>query len=353
VVCGFVPALCNLRLAMLTWEKLTLRLRNPFHVSYGTSETRDAFWIRLNADSGWGEGTIPPYYRVDPSAMIECWKLAAEQKRELPEDVEQIAAWIPNGPAPARSALELALLDRIGRRRGVPLYQLLGLPKPPRMPSCFTIGIDEPATMAKMARQIAEYPQIKLKLGVGDAGDEARVAAVREARPDARLCIDANAGWSAADAIKHLCWLEKYDIELIEQPCAKDEHAAMGEVQKQTSIPVVADESVQSLEDVEKLAVAGVAGINLKLMKLGGMLAAIRCLKCAREHNMKIMLGCMIETSIGVTAMAHLAGLADWLDLDAPLLISNDPFDGAQFDHAAHVTIPDRPGIGVIQKRVA
>jgi L-alanine-DL-glutamate epimerase-like enolase superfamily enzyme len=338
---------------MLTWEKLTLKLRNPFHVSYGTSETRDAFWIRLADDSGWGEGTIPPYYRVDASAMTECWQRAAEQKRPLPEEVEQIAAWIPDGPAPARSALELALLDRIGRRRGLPLHALLALPRPPVMPSCFTIGIDEPAAMAKMARQISDYPMIKLKLGAGDAGDEARVAAVREARPDAVLCIDANAGWTAADAVKHLRWLEQYRIELIEQPVAKDEHAAMGEVQKHTAIPVVADESVQSIEDVEKLAAAGVVGINLKLMKLGGVLAALRCLKRARELRMKIMLGCMIETSIGVTAMAHLAGLADWLDLDAPLLISNDPFDGVQFDHRAHITIPDRPGIGVIQRRVA
>ena len=338
---------------MLSWQKLTLQLRNPFHVSYGTSETRDAFWIRLADDQGWGEGTIPPYYRVDASVMTDCWKRAAEQKRTLPDEIEQIGAWIPDGPAPARSALELALLDRIGRKRGLPLYQLLNLPKPPRMVSCFTIGIEEPATMAKMARQIADYPQIKLKLGAGDAADETRVAAVRDARPDAKLCIDANAGWSTADAIKHIRWLEKYKIELIEQPCGKDEHAAMGEVQKHTAIPVVADESVQSLADVEKLAAAGVAGINLKLMKLGGMLSAIRCLKRARELKMKIMLGCMIETSIGTTAMGHLAGLADWLDLDAPLLISNDPFDGIVFDRHAHITIPDRPGIGVIQQKVA
>src|SRR5215212_182891 len=108
---------------MLTWEKLTLKLRNPFHVSYGTSETRDAFWVRLEGDSGWGEGTIPPYYRVDASAMTDCWKRAAEQTRALPDDVEQITGWIPDGPAPARSALELALLDRMGRRRGIPLHE--------------------------------------------------------------------------------------------------------------------------------------------------------------------------------------------------------------------------------------
>jgi len=335
---------------MLSWEKLTLKFHNPFHVSYGVSETRDAFWIRLADDQGWGEGTIPPYYRVDPSAMTDCWKIASAKPQAYPDEIGEIAAWIPSGPAPARSAIELALLDRIGKKRKLPLYQLLDLPKPAALSSCFTIGIEAPATMASMARKIADYPLIKLKLGSEDADDEARVAAVREARPDARICIDANAGWSAADAIKHIRWLEKYRIELIEQPCAKDQHEAMGEVQKHTSIPVVADESVQSLEDVEKLAAAGVKGINLKLMKLGGVLTALRCLKRARELKMKIMLGCMIETSIGTTAMAHLAGLADWLDLDAPLLISNDPFDGVRFDRNAKISVPDQPGIGAVRK---
>jgi L-alanine-DL-glutamate epimerase-like enolase superfamily enzyme len=343
---------------MLTWEKLTLHFHNPFHVSYGVSETRDAFWIRLlgadgRSDEGWGEGTIPPYYRVDPSAMTDCWRAASQQSRAFPDEVEQIARWIPDGPAPARSALELALLDRIGKQRAIPLYKLLNLPAPAQMSSCFTIGIEEPATMAKQALQIADYPLIKLKLGSGDADDERRVAAVREARPDARLCIDANAGWSAADAIKHIKWLEKYNIELIEQPVAKDQHAAMGEVQKHTAIPVVGDESVQSLEDVEKLASAGVKGVNLKLMKLGGVLTAIKCLKRARELKMKIMLGCMIETSIGTTAMAHLSGMADWLDLDAPLLIKDDPFDGLKFDRNAKITVPNRPGIGAIQRESA
>src|ERR1051326_2751371 len=106
----------------LTWEKLTLTLRNPFHLSYGVSETREAFWIRLEGNSGWGEGTIPPYYRVDPSAMTECWARAARQDRPLPDQVADIAGWVPDGPAPARSALELALLDRIGKRRGEPLH---------------------------------------------------------------------------------------------------------------------------------------------------------------------------------------------------------------------------------------
>ncbi len=331
----------------LTWESITLHLRNPFRVSYGVSETRQAFWLRLPNDAGWGEGTIPPYYRVDPSAMTACWESAARgfvNGRALPDTTDEIDNWIPDGPAPARSALDLALHDRIARQRDVPLYELLQLPKPVPMPTSFTIGIDTPDSMARMAREIANYPIIKLKLGSDD--DESRVRAVRDARPDVKLRVDANAAWALDEAMMKLRWLEKYDLELIEQPLPREQIEQMGELQQDTSIPIVADESVQTMQDVERLGRAGVAGINLKLMKVGGLAPAMRILRRAKELDMKIMLGCMIETSLGTTAMAHLAGAADWLDLDAPLLIANDPFDGVAFDERANLRIPERAGIG-------
>jgi L-alanine-DL-glutamate epimerase-like enolase superfamily enzyme len=124
----------------------------------------------------------------------------------------------------------------------------------------------------------------------------------------------------------------------------------MGYVQAHTDLPVVADESVQTLADLEALATAGVAAINLKLMKAGGLGPGLRLLRRAKELGMKVMLGCMIETSLGVTAMAHLAGLADWLDLDAPLLIADDPFQGVWYDESAAVHVPERTGIGVVKK---
>ena len=333
----------------LTWEALTLQLINPFRLSYGVSNTRQAYWLRLANDEGWGEGTIPPYYGVEQSAMQSYWQSAAADPRPWPDEPAEIGAWLaPGGPAVARAALDLALHDRIGRQRGLPLYRLLGLPQPVPRPTSFTIAIDTPEEMARQALQIAYYPVIKIKLGSDD--DEGRLAAIRAARPDATLRVDANAGWTRPQAFEFVQRLERYNLEMIEQPLEKGDLEGLGLVQQRTSIPIVADESVQTLADVETLARAGVQGINLKLMKAGGLAAGLKMLRRARELGMRVLLGCMIETSLGTTAMAHLSGLADWLDLDAPILISNDPFEGVTYDQRAVLTTPERPGIGAMMR---
>ena len=330
----------------LTWQEITLQLINPFRVSYGASTTRTAHWLRLQDDEGWGEGTIPPYYGIEAAEMQRFWQQAARRQEPFPDDVGEIAAWVgQDGPAPARCALDLALHDRIGRRRGQPLFELLRLPQPPSLPTAVTIGIDEPQEMARQARALARYPILKLKLGSDD--DEARLAAVRAARPDARLFIDANAAWQPDEALERLQALLPHGLELVEQPVPRDDFAGMGRVQAQLDVPVVADEAVQTLQDVQRLAAAGVQAINIKLMKVGGLAPALEMIRTAREAGLRIMLGCMIETSLGVTAVAHLAGLADWLDLDAPLLLANDPFAGIAYDERGSVLHPMRPGIGV------
>jgi L-alanine-DL-glutamate epimerase-like enolase superfamily enzyme len=333
----------------LTWQAHTLHLRNPFRLSYGVSETRRAFWVRLADDAGWGEAAIPPYYGVEDAAMIAVWEAAARRRAPFPDSPAEIAAWIgADGPAPARCALDMALHDRLARRAGVPLHAFLGVPAPPPLPTAFTIAIAEPAEMARLATEAARYPILKIKLGSDD--DAARLAAVRAARPDAILRVDANAGWSAEAAVARLREIERFGLEMIEQPVARHDIAGMGIVQAHTDLPVVADESVQSLADVEALAAVGVRGINLKLQKVGGLGPGLRILRRARELGLAVLLGCMIETSLGTTAMAHLAGLADWLDLDAPLLIANDPFIGLWYDEAARVHAPGGAGIGANSK---
>jgi L-alanine-DL-glutamate epimerase-like enolase superfamily enzyme len=332
----------------LTWEAITLQLHVPFHISYGVSETREAFWLRLAGDAGWGEGTIPPYYHVNQADTFAIWEAAARRTDPFPDTPAEITAWVgEEGPAPARCALDLALHDRIARQRGVPLYRLLGVPRPPVRPTAFTIPIAPPEAMAQTAARVPGYPIIKIKLGSDD--DEARVAAIRTARPDAHLYVDANAGWSAEEAVRHVQALAPYRLEMVEQPVPQDDIAGLGYVQAHVDVPVVADESVQTMTDVEQLAAAGVRGINLKLMKIGGLAPCLRMLRRSRELGLRVMLGCMVETSLGVTAMAHLAGLADWIDLDAPLLVANDPFEGLRYDQA-DVHLPDRPGIGVVRR---
>jgi L-alanine-DL-glutamate epimerase-like enolase superfamily enzyme len=150
----------------LTWEAITLQLRVPFHISYGVSETREAFWLRLAGDAGWGEGTIPPYYHVNQADTFALWEAAARRTDPFPDTPAEIPAWIgEQGPAPARCALDLALHDRIARQQGVPLYRLLEVPRPPVRPTSFTIPIASPEAMAQMAAQVPDYPIIKIKLG--------------------------------------------------------------------------------------------------------------------------------------------------------------------------------------------
>jgi len=334
----------------LTWTELILNLKSPFTVSYGSSDTRTAYWIRLEEDSGWGEGTIPFYYGIDFKDMTDFWDRCALREDPFPETINAIHPWIgDDAPAPAIAALDIAFHDRIGKKTGKAIYELYDLPAPHPMTTSYTISIDTPENMAQMALRINRYPLIKIKLGSPGQEDldEARIAAIRTVRPDAKLRLDANAGWKTDDAVKLVKRLEKYNIELIEQPTAKFDILGMGHVQAETPIPIVADESLQTLDDIEKLHRAGIQGINIKLMKCGGIAPAVKMIQKARSYGMKIMLGCMVETSIGVGAMASLIGLADWIDLDTPLLISNDPFSGLTYTEDATLIPPAGPGLGL------
>lgn len=335
----------------LTCEVIKLILHHPFRLSTGVSTTRTAHWLRLENEQGWGEGTIPPYYNISDEEMGALWEYKSRSREPFPDTPDQILSWVGDqGPAPARAALDLALHDRIGKRNELPLYEVLNLPAPTPFVTAFTIAIAEPEKMAMMAIEHPEFPIIKLKLGSDD--DVGRVAAVRNARPDVQIYLDANAGWKPDQAVRLIRELESFNIELIEQPVADNDIEGMGYVQSQTDIPIVADESLKSMGTLEELARSGVQGINLKIMKLGGVRPTLELLRRGRELGLKIMLGCMTETSLGVTAMSHLASMADWIDLDAPLLIANDPFKGVSYDQSL-VTLPDRQGIGVVRRTVS
>ena len=337
----------------IEWVQYELVLKTPFIVSYGSSSTRTAFLIRTD-DGGFGEGTIPFYYGIPFAAMTAAWGRAAG--KFFPETVDEIPAAIEPGiPAPAAAALDIAYHDRLARKLGVGLYALIGLARPAPVPTSYTISLDRPEVMAEAALRVKSFPFLKVKLGTPgkESLDEERIRAIRAARPDARIRVDANAAWDAEGAIALIRRLEKYDLELVEQPTAADDIAGMGRVQKATGLPVVADESVRTLADIDRLHEAGVRGVNVKLMKCGGIAPAVAIARRAKEYGMGVMLGCMVETSAGVSAMAALVSLADWIDLDTPLLTANDPFEGLSYDEKGSLLPTAGFGLGVALKKEA
>jgi len=238
----------------------------------------------------------------------------------------------------------VALHDLIGKRLGISLHKFFGL-NPARVPeTSFTIAIDQPEVMAARAKE-SGLPILKIKVGAGD--DVAIVRAIRRAT-NARLRLDANEGWTREQAATLIPQLAEYDIEFIEQPLVRDDWEGLRWLKARVSVPIFADESAQTERDLPKLAGA-IDGVVVKLMKTGGLRGALKTIAVARALDLKVMLSCMVESSVGVTAAAHIAPLADYLDLDGPLLIANDPFVGLRYE-GARILLPDAPGLGLQSK---
>jgi L-Ala-D/L-Glu epimerase len=329
----------------LHWEPITLELKTTFRVAHGASDQRHNVLVYL--DEGVGEAATVPYYGETRQGILEYLKSVPDLGDD-PFDLDDVLSKRPPGSRAARSAIDEALHDLWGKKLGQPLYKLLGL-NPTGVPlTSFTIGIDEPEVMAEQV-QASNYPIIKIKLG--SEKDEEIVAAIRSVTK-ARLLVDANAGWTRERALQIIPRLVEYDLDLVEQPLAvKDVEGYFWLKaklrQQKVNIPIFADETAKTSHDVVKLAGA-VDGVVVKTMKSDGIREALRMIHTARAHDMKIMLGCFIESSVGVTAAAHLAPLCDYADLDGPLLIKNDPYRGLKYD-GAKFTLPDGPGLGVVR----
>lgn len=337
-------------------EPLTLRLRTPFTISYGTSTIRENLLLRLRTDDrvALGEAAIVPYYQETPervAAYLRDLRVRDAVDRD-PLHLDDALSALPSPPSSfARAALDLALHDRWGMALGQPLYRLWGL-NPDRAPATsFTIAMDddEAAYLERVRAAGERFRLLKLKLG-GAAGwehDLRRVQRAREAT-GAAICVDANAGWNQANAQAIIPRLGELGVVFVEQPLPRDDlegWAALRRALPAGHPPLFADESVQGVESVAPLA--GLAdGINIKLAKCGGLRPAREMIALARAFGMQVMIGCMIESSIAVTAAAHLAPLADYADLDANVLIADDPFDGVTLD-GDRLALPDRPGLGV------
>lgn len=329
-------------------EPITLELETPFRIAHGTSTARHN--VLLHVGDGVGEAAIAPYYATKPEDVI-AYAGSPEVADCLDGDpalLEDLLDRLPPGPPPARAALDMALHDLWGQRLRLPLYRLWGL-NPARAPiSSYTIGMADEAEFRARLRDAGGYPLLKLKLGTGSLEmDEALVRVARE-ESEATLCVDANAAWSADEALKIIPRLAGYRLLFVEQPLGNDDfegwHRLKAELPPDMP-PLIADESAHEPLDVLQLFHAA-DGINIKLAKCGGLREARRMIALARTLGMKVMLGCMVESAVGVTAAAHLAPLVDFADLDGNLTVTNDPYQGVGWERG-RLILPEGPGLGV------
>lgn len=321
---------------------IELPLKERFTISRGSRDTTTNVFVILRFAGMAGVGEASPASRWDESVESVLRQLNLIDVRELenPFNLEGVRELLPAGAA--RCAIDIALHDLAGKVAGLPVAKLLGTKARALPPTCVTVPITSPEEMAERARTLSDHPVLKVKVGFD--GDLEAIAAIRRAYKGA-LRVDANEGWSPDEAPERLQELERYDIELCEQPVPAGDHGALRRAAHSTSIPVFADEDVSTAADVAGLKDV-VDGVNLKLRKAGGIRETIAAIAVARAQGMKVMLGCDLETGIAATAGAHLAGLVDYADLDGPLLLASDPFPGVTYDRGV-MTLPDLPGLGV------
>jgi len=333
----------------LTHEILTLETAHPFGIARGTQSQYRVVWVRLtdgDGVEGWGEAAPSAFYGETADIIVAALGRLGPVLADCdPFDLEGTEAKLLaslKGNAACRAAISAALHDLVGKRLGVPLWKLWGLDPAKAPVSSFTIGIDAPEVIRAKVREAAQYPVLKIKVGTGD--DRAILEAVR-AETDKPIRVDANCGWTAKQAIAALPMLEEFGVELIEQPLPPDDIEGLKLVRQASRMPVIADESCRTAADIPRLA-GVVDGINIKLAKCGSLREALRMIATARAHHMKIMVGCMIETSLAITAAAHFTPLLDIVDLDGAALLRHDPFVGASIP-GGKMTLPTGPGLGV------
>jgi L-Ala-D/L-Glu epimerase len=330
-------------------QPITLNLKTPFRIAHGTSYARHNVLVHLG--DGVGEGAPVSHYGYNQAQAVDYLR-GLDLEALLGDDplaLEDVLDRLPPGPAPARAAFDVALHDHWARTLGYPLYRLWGL-NPERTPlSSLTISMTEDeAELRRRLRTAERFPILKLKLGSGDLdADEAIVRIARE-ESEVRLCVDANSAWRVDEALRIIPRLAAYGLLFVEQPIAVDDVAGWHRLRRSLPDdlpPLIADESIRGPGDV--LALHGaIHGINIKITKVGGLRAARRMIGLARALDMQVMLGCMVESSVGITAAAHLSPLVDFADLDGNLDVINDPYCGVKME-AGRLHLPQSAGLGV------
>ena len=330
----------------LAYEPLTLRLAQPFTIARGTQLEANNVLVRLKVDDleALGEAAPSEHYGDTQSSVTGFLERAAcslsgdEPITRLHRTLQEIAHYNPA----AKAALDMAAFDLLGKQLGAPVYQLLGIDPNEAPLTSFTIGIDKPAVMAEKARAASAYRILKVK--VGTPNDVENMEAIRSVS-NATIRVDANEAWTPKQAVAAIKELARFDIEFVEQPVPAADLAGIGFVRDHSPLPILVDESCIVPADIPRVA-PYVDGINIKLMKCGGIYPALQMIQIARAHNLQVMMGCMIESSVAITAAAHLSPLLDYADLDGHLLIADDPFRGVDVKDG-RLVLPSEPGLGV------
>ncbi len=338
-------------------ELFTVKKRFPLTISYGTTTQTTNVWVKISEDGieGWGEaspfsvGGKPQTTEIIQDSLQQIAPILEKFHPSQRQEIEQILIKA-NLPTSTQAAIDIALHDWLGKRVGLPLWQIWGLNKNAIAPTSVTIGINTPEAAKERVKKWLEYADIKVlkvKLGSpeGIEADKKMFLAVVEAAPVQDVFVDANGGWSLADAVEMGNWLGKMGIKYIEQPLAKGRETELLELKQRQPLPVFVDESCFHSLDIPKLR-NYVDGVNIKLMKSGGLTEAIRMIHTARACGLKVMFGCYSDSTLTNTAAAQLSPLADYLDLDSHLNLINDPFCGAVL-HEGCLFPNDLPGLGV------
>lgn len=332
----------------LSYMPYELQLRHAFNLAkYSRTTTPDVqVQIELDGIVGYGEASMPPYLGESVESVCKFLSQVDLSQFSDPFRLEEILDYVdgiaPNNRA-AKASIDIALHDLLGKIMGQPWYKIWGL-SPEKAPNTsFTIGIDKADVVRQKVLEAEPYKVLKVKMGLDN--DKELVEIIRS-MTDRPICVDANQGWSDKHkALEMIEWLYDKNCLFVEQPMPKEMLDETAWLREHSNLPIIADEAFQRLGDIKRFH--GVYdGINIKLMKSTGLHEAYQMVTLARALDMKIMVGCMTETSCAVTAAAQISPLVDWADLDGNLLIANDRFDGIKIVNG-QVTIPDRPGIGV------
>ncbi len=334
---------------MISTKIRKLNLKDAWTISRNSSRFKENVFVKIEKDNITGYGEAAPNVRYGESAEQTEQRLNQISNLLSEKDLfhyTQIKAsvdeWIVDQNC-ARAAIDIAVMDWVAQSFNMPLYRLLGLDPGQTPITSYSIGIDEPEIIKQKVIQANDYPILKIKVGGPD--DEAVIQAVRSVT-DKPIRVDANEGWTDKEtAVRKIEWMQSRGVEFIEQPLPAEMLEETAWLSQRVNIPLIADEAVMNAADIPSLPGA-YNGINIKLMKAGGIQEALQMIHTARAVGLKIMIGCMIESSVAITAAAHLSPLADWADLDGNLLISNDPFCGVSAA-CGRLVLNDKPGLGI------